>query len=395
MQRRVLIYRDLLLPYSETFIPAQVESFATCTGFYVGTSRTSGITSLIPSEKSVTLSEVVTPAVAWKMAFKLGGVAHPTWLRLLRDLSPSLIHAHFGLDGVLALPLAQKLKLPLVVTFHGNDITGMERPPEQYQQVKWLDLLQNRGQFFRDLYLRRRNQLFQEARCVIAVSEFIRTQLIEKGCPPHKVVVHYIGVDVDKFTADPTVEREPVVLFVGRLVEKKGCEYLIQAMAQVQAQMPETKLVIIGDGPLRSQLEQQAASCLKHYHFLGAQPPDVVQSWMNRASVLSVPSIIAESGDAEGFGMVFAEAQAMNLPAVSFASGGVPEAIAHEQTGFLAPEKDWEALAQFLLKLLGNSSLREQFAVAGRKRIEQEFNLKQNTAILEDLYNRITEQTVP
>jgi len=393
MQRKVIIYRDLLLPYSETFIPAQVESLTTYTGYYVGTSRTGNAASLISSDRSLTLSDRVASPAFWKMALKLGGVVQGPWLRSLQALSANLIHAHFGIDGIWALFLARKLGLPLVVTFHGNDATGMDRHPSGQARVNPLDFFWKRGQFFRDLYVSRRAQLFAEAACVIAVSEFIREQLIQKGCPAEKVKVHYIGVDVDKFTPDPAVPREPVVLFVGRLVEKKGCEYLIRAIAQVQTILPDIELVVIGDGPLRSALEQQAANSLKRYRFLGAQSPAVVQDWMNRAAVFSVPSIKAQTGDAEGFGMVFAEAQAMGLPVVSFATGGVPEAIAHGETGFLAPEGDWETLAKYLLTLLQEPHIGERFAIAGRERIAKHFNLKHNTAQLEAIYDSVLAKT--
>lgn len=393
MQRKVIIYRDLLLPYSETFIPAQVESLTTYQGFYVGTSRTENATAFIPSDRSIALSDRVAAAAFWKMALKLGGIVEGQWLRSLQALSADLIHAHFGIDGIWALFLARKLGLPLVVTFHGNDATGMDRHPLGQGRVNPLDFFLQRGQFFRDLYVSRRGQLFAEATCIIAVSEFIREQLIQKGCPAEKVKVHYIGVDVDKFTPDPTIPREPVVLFVGRLVEKKGCEYLIRAIAQVQTILPDVELVVIGDGPLRSALEQQAANSLKRYRFLGAQSPEVVQNWMNRAAVFSVPSMTARSGDAEGFGMVFAEAQAMALPVVSFATGGVPEAVAHGETGFLAPEGDWETLAKYLLTMLQEPQIRERFAIAGRQRITQHFNLKHNTAKLEAIYDSVLAKT--
>jgi glycosyltransferase involved in cell wall biosynthesis len=277
------------------------------------------------------------------------------------------------------------------VSFYGNDITGMVQKPGERRPPNWFDFIQKRGKFFRDVYSNRLEQLLQEAHCCTAISEFIRSKLIEQGCPPEKIVVHYVGVDLEQFKADPKVPREPIVLFVGRLVEKKGCEYLIRAMAKVQAESPEAELVVIGDGPLRSTLEAQAQNSLKRYRFLGAQSPEVVQAWMNRAWVFSVPSIIAQTGDAEGFGMVFTEAQAMQLPVVSFATGGIPEAVAHDRTGFLASEGDWETLAKYLLRFFQDYELRERFAVEGRRWVEQEFDLKRNTLKLDRLYDRVLE----
>jgi len=372
----VLVYRDTLLSYSETFIPAQVESFSSYSGFYVGVCRYKGSEFLVPFNKSAVLSEMVSLPQIWRLLFRLNGVIQPSWLNIIKTYSPRIMHAHFGSGGVWALPLARELRVPLIVTFHGADITIRD-----FNQTKSrpLDLL----------YIIRRKLLFKEARLCIAVSEFIRSELIKKGCPEEKILVHYIGVDVDKFRADNSLLRIPIVLFVGRLVEKKGCKYLIQAMAHVQKVMPEAELIVIGDGPLRLSLEQQAGVLLRRYRFLGAQPPQVVQEWMNRATVFSVPSIVAESGDAEGFGIVFSEAQAMGLPVVSFATGGVSEAVAHGETGFLTTERDWKGLAEYILCLMKDPPLWQRFSLNGQKRVQTNFNLKRQTQILEDIYNTI------
>lgn len=389
MKKTVLIYRDQLLPYSETFIPAQVESFTSYQGFYAGSSYLKNAKSMLPQDNCLVLDDEKPLPGLWKTAYKLAGVIHPNWVRRIKNLSPSLIHAHFGLDGLLALPLARKLGLPLVVTFHGYYATA---EIEIYQK-RWYeyggDFWKRRGQFFRELYARKRDVLFQKADCFIAVSEFIRDQLINKGCPSEKIRVCYIGIDVDKFISDANIRREPVVLFVGRLVEKKGCEYLIRAMAEVQKLMPDVELVIIGDGLLRQSLERLAKTLLNRYCFLGIQDPSLVKKWMNRACLLGAPSITTESGETEGLPIVVLEAMAMKLPVVSSWSAGIPEAVVDGKTGFLAQERDWKTLAKYILSLLQDAQMREIFAIAGRKRVEQQFSLKRNTLHLEEVYTRL------
>ena len=210
-----------------------------------------------------------------------------------------------------------------------------------------------------------------------------------QGFASEKIALHYTGIDTGFFHPDDSVVREPLVLFVVRLTEKKGCEYLIRAMAEIQLVEPDVDLVLIGDGPLRPSLERMAQTRLRKFQFLGAQPPEIVRKWMNRARVFSVPSVRAVSGDGEGFGMVFAEAQAMKLPVASFDSGGIPEAVAHGETGLLASERDCRALAQNILLLLQNDALWQRMSVAGHLRVRSLFNLRTQTPLLESLYHRV------
>ena len=376
----VLIYRDQLLPYSETFIPAQGGCLSCYRGVYVGTSR---LTDNLPKQPTIVLGEHAAPDRFWKGVYKFLRIIHPNWLNVLREHRPALVHAHFGSDGGLVFPLCQRLSIPLVVTFHGYDAT--------WETPKWTRV-RSQGDIFRALLLHKRDRALAAAHRVIAVSEFIRDQLLLRGGAAHKIVVQYIGIDREQFQPRIDQVREPIVLFVGRLVEKKGGEYLIRAMAAVQRLLPTVQLVILGDGALRSHLQTLAQQLCVHVQFLGKQSPEQVRHWMNRAQVLCGPSIVASSGDAEGFGMVFAEAQAMGLPVVSFATGGIPEAVVHGKTGLLAPEKDIEQLAKNLICLLEDTELRQQFARAGQAHVAKKFDLKKNTRQLETLYDDVVAQ---
>jgi glycosyltransferase involved in cell wall biosynthesis len=163
-------------------------------------------------------------------------------------------------------------------------------------------------------------------------------------------------------------------------------------MAEIQGFAPEAKLVVIGDGPLRVELERQASKSVKNFEFLGTQVPAVVRSWMNRATVFCTPSVLAESGQREAFGMVFAEAQAMGLPVVSFASGGIPEAVADGLTGFLVPERDWQALGAKILMLLRDKKLWTQFSRAGESRIRRQFDVRKQAQLLEVIYEQVIDE---
>jgi colanic acid/amylovoran biosynthesis glycosyltransferase len=366
--RSVIIYRDGLLPLSETFIRSQVRSMTRFTGVYAGCRRIPGLD--LSGNPAVILRGKRFGRVR-ETIFKEFGRAN-NFVKELKQYEPSLLHAHFGPDGAVALPLAQSLKIPVVVTFHGFDANLTN---EALRETHW-------GK----RYLRRRDALKRDGAQFIAVSDFIARRLISQGFPADKVHVHYIGVDTDQFRCRTDRKREDIVLFVGRLVEKKGCEHLVRAMANVQRSVPDCGLIIIGDGPLRGELESLAASQLQEFRFLGAQPEDVVRDWMAKAAVFCGPSVVAKSGDAEGFGIVFIEAQASGLPVVSFASGGIPEAVAHGVTGYLAPEKDVGALSNYLVELLKDDATRLKFSSAGRERVKNGFDLKVQTAKLEQIY---------
>lgn len=368
----VLIYRDHLLNASETFILKQTSTLKRYEPAYVGSRRVPGLP--LPPESVFTLSHGGLVGKA-REAFHAFFACDLMLARRVAELRPLLIHTHFGTSSVGGMRLARRLRLPHIITFHGFDATATDEVLRANPRHR--------------LYLNRRETIKQEAEKIIAVSDYIQGKLLEQGFPESKIFRHYIGVDTTFFQPSTVAEREPVVLFIGRLVEKKGCRYLIEAMRKVERLVPQVQLVIIGDGPLRAELELQAQTALRHYKFLGHQPQDIVKQWMNRARVFCGPSHRASSGDAEGFGIVFIEAQAMQLPVVSFANAGVVEAVNDGQTGLLVAERDIRALANAIVCLLTNDSTWRAFSISGRQRVEQKFNLALQTAKLESIYDDV------
>lgn len=369
-QPTAIIYKQQLLPYSETFVQNQAEALQNFQPYYVGSRiLKNGLST--PKERTLVVNQGGLLGKIDEINSKIWRF-NPKFIKQLINLNPVLIHAHFGSDAVIALPLSRRLNIPLLVTFHGSDIT-----------VKNQFVKPSLNKF---IYFKRLKALKQEAQLFIAVSEFIKEKLIKAGFPTEKVVVHYIGIDTKQFQLNPVVQRRPLVLFVGRLIENKGCEYLIQAMSKVQAIMPEVELVVIGDGLLLPSLQQLAKKKLRRYQFLGVQPPEAVRVWMNQSKVFCVPSVTISSGASEAFGLVFAEAQAMGLPVVSFATGGVPEAVADGKTGLLTAERDSEGLAVNILRLLCNQELWQQFSQQAQERVCSLFDLQKQTQALESLY---------
>ena len=369
---KVIIFSDHLLYPSETFIKAQASALSEYEPVYAGSRQVAGLE--LPQENVYTVNPGGLLGKIHELRFKIFGSA-PAMVKRLGALRPVLLHAHYGPNGLRALPLASTLRLPLITTFHGGDVSITDlRHQKTYLGFRH--------------YLANKARLKTSDSIFIAVSQFLRRQLLEQGFPAERVFVKYTGVDAKKFRPASTEDR-PIILFVGRLVEFKGAEFLIKAASEVQRQFPAVELVLIGDGPLRSDLEKIAKQSLRRYRFLGVRTPAEVCHWMNRASVLCMPSVTMRSGEAEGFGMVCAEAQAVGKPVVAFASGGITEIVSHAKTGFLAAERDWQALAGYLMTLLQSAELRERFGHAARELMLRQFDLEHCTRQLESVYRMV------
>jgi glycosyltransferase involved in cell wall biosynthesis len=296
----------------------------------------------------------------------------PGFFRELRAVNPSIVHAHFATDGAQALSIAKTLNLPLVVSLHGYDVT-----PSMSDLSKTFP-----GRF----YLSRREQLFARTSAFICVSRSIREAALRAGFPNEKLHVHYTGVDCERFRPAATKRDPKLILFVGRLVETKGCEYLLRAMSLVQQQDPDAHLEIIGDGPLRPTLEALARTLALRVRFLGVQDTHEVRRRMSRARVLCNPSVTAE-----GFGMVFAESQAVGTPVVSCMHSAIPEAVSHGETGLLCPERMPGPLAEALLRFLGDESFWVGASARSITWVRQHFDIAKQTTKLEQLYDECRE----
>ncbi len=299
------------------------------------------------------------------------------YLRLIGDRRPALIHAHFGIDGVYALPIAQRLHVPLVTTFHGYDAT-----------LSTAALLTSPAWANYPLFRRRlaaRGDLF------LCVSHFIRDRVLAMGFPAERTLLHYTGVDCRAFPLRDPAEATPVILHVARLVEMKGTRYLIEAFAGLAARHPELRLVIVGDGPLRPALTAMSVrlGLADRISFLGARPHAEIAGWMRRAMMLVLPSINTGTGRVEGLGMVLLEAAATGVPVVATDVGGIPEGAEDGVTGILTPERDPAALFRAMLALADDAAMRARMGQAGRNFVERRFDIVRQNHALELHYDRV------
>jgi glycosyltransferase involved in cell wall biosynthesis len=399
----------MLLYYNEVYLRTQLEALTRYTPFYFGSRRLADVS--LPEDRTLTVRESYrrvdrfldpfVTRVGWRLervkpleaagrclapgsvagrlgqyAFQVHGMS-PVLTNKLRSLGPSVLHAFTGVSGAHALPLARKLKIPLVVSFGGYDANATDDELRRWPM---------RG----CVLLRRREEMKRNIALILTVSRFLRAKLVARGWPAEKIIVHHGGIDTTLFTperAPRLADRAPIVFFAGRLIEVKGTSYLLRAMAAVQNEVPAAELVIAGAGPLRSVLEDEAGKLGIRARFLGPLAQDEIRSCLARAQVYCMPSIRASTGEEEGLSNALLEAMAAGVPVIGTDTGGIPEAIG--DTGFLVPERDWSALASRITQLLTDSQLRERMGAAARARVVSHFDLHAQAARLEGFYDDV------
>jgi colanic acid/amylovoran biosynthesis glycosyltransferase len=373
--REVVIFRHNLFRISETFITQQAQQLERYRPIYMGRLRfgsaPEGAVSLALQDLRLGL-----PMIGWQMVSRT-----PRFFRrLLEGHRPALIHAHFGVEGVYALPLARQLGIPLVTTFHGFDATlstaALLRSPA------WANYPLFRG------------RLAKQGALFLCASAFIRDRLLAMGFPASRTHVHHIGVDCNVIRPRALGEETRTVLHVARLVEVKGTEFLIRGFAELAAQDTQVRLDIIGDGPLSASLQalSRELGVAKRVRFLGALSHRDVLAAMRTAAMLVLPSVQTSTGRIEGLGMVLLEAAATCLPTLGSRIGGIPEGVVDGETGFLVPERDAGALAARMRTLLSDPELRGRMGAAARTRVEQRFDLHRQTRLLEEWYDTALRQ---
>jgi colanic acid/amylovoran biosynthesis glycosyltransferase len=315
--------------------------------------------------------EVLQPSSYFEQARTLEALYHLSSLSG-RAGKYDVIHAHFG-------PVANNLRFarniwnaPLVVTFHGYDYCSV--PREQGRHIY--------------------NRLFRDADAVMAISDYARTKLEELDCPTDKIRLLHTGVCLADFPYRPRTlgEGETVrILAVGRLVEKKGFEFAIRAMALVRRKYPNLRYDIIGDGPLRMELQQliRELDLEEVVYLLGTADSDFIRERLAQAHLFLLASVTASDADQEGIPVSLMEAQATGLPVLSTTHSGIPELIADGASGILVPERDIEALADGLLHLIEHSSEWPRMGREGREIVEARFNITTLNHDLARLYQEV------
>jgi colanic acid/amylovoran biosynthesis glycosyltransferase len=289
-----------------------------------------------------------------------------------------LLHAHFGRNGYVAWPIARELGIPFVTTFHGYDATfvGDPRTVEGFNQ--------------RLYFSRGRRQMAEAGVNCIAVSNYIRARLLELGFAEHKIFRHYIGIDTSLFSPQAGKERiKNRIVCVSRFVEYKGHRFIVDALAELNKSGVPIELVMVGEGPLRDEIEKDARSKLTQVTVLTNQSPVQIVSLLRTAQLYLHGSYRTSTGHAEALGLSVLEAQAVGTPVVAFDSGGVGEAVSRDRTGYLVPERDVKAMSDKIAALLTDSSLWSAFSRAAVNFVRSNFDINRCSRSLEDTYDNI------
>jgi glycogen(starch) synthase len=203
--------------------------------------------------------------------------------------------------------------------------------------------------------------------------------------------VIYNGLDTPDLLPEPLPFDAPRILCVGRLLHQKGFDLAITAFASLIDRFPRARLTIVGDGPNRSDLEQQATALGlgEAVEFKGRISPEHVPELMNTATVVVMPS------RSEGFPMVALEAAQMARPIVATPVGGLPESVVHQQTGLLVEPEDSLALAEAIAFLLSHPDIARQMGQAGRSRALDIFSMERFVDAYDALYRKLILEATP
>lgn len=267
-----------------------------------------------------------------------------------RGFGCQLLHAHFGTEGVLGMRLAHVLDIPLVTSFYGYDVSALPRDPA------WRDAL---------------GLLFERGQLFLAEGPVLAESLARLGCPPDRIRIMPLPVQAPERLRSEIRGKSPLILVCGRLVDKKGIDDSLRAIAALRSmRVPSFECVIVGDGPERESLVALSRSLEleDRVAFKGAITPAELRTLLARAAVVLQMSRFAADGDCEGGApVILSEALAYAVPCVATLHCDIPAIIADGVNGYLVASGDCAGAARRLAQLLVDSTMRKRMGRLGRK----------------------------
>lgn len=237
---------------------------------------------------------------------------------------------------------------------------------------------------------------------ITVLSSYIRERLFylsEFDILNRKIVIIPLGIDTIKYKPDNdklllrkkyNVKSKNVILFIGRIVEKKGLQYLIKAMPDIISKYSDTELIICGDGPLRMELENMTKNmgldnCIKFVGYVSDE--NIKIEYLSLSDILVVPSILTRNKDTEGLGVVILEGLATGTAVIASDIGGIPDIIKDGYNGFLVKPESSDCIAQETSKILSDDALKQKFKTNGQRTVWENFSWNIIISKLKDVYD--------
>lgn len=368
---------------SESFIQAQIdgvsadpiEIWGSPRPLYTsrGVSILSGAPSLLARLLRIMTGRVPNRAVG-AVGHRLPTVYYDSQLAaFLHRSKVEVLLAEYGPTGAVVMEACRRSATPLVVHFHGYDA---------YQH----ETLKRHGDSYR--------RLFAIAERIVAVSKDMVRQLEGLGAPGDRIVYSPYGVDTEVLRGGRPGAVDPTLLALGRFVDKKAPQLTLRAFAVVRREEPESRLVMLGDGPLRDACVALARELEieDSVSFPGSVDHDEVVSWMCRSRCFVQHSRRPADGDSEGTPLAILEASSCGLPVVSTRHAGIIEAVRDGESGFLVDEGDVEGMADHMLRLVREPELAARMGAAGREHIEANYRMEDSLGRLRSVLHEVAQQ---
>jgi len=385
--RTVLHFIRTYLNKTETFIFSQIQPTPRYRSWCMARDSKKGETPLFPFPNLCIYSSWHPPSLSvrwahvnYRAAKRMTGHELRFYLSRIAAIRPDLVHLHYGPDAWYFLPVLQRLETPRLVSFYGYDASSF---PRRYFGLG-------------ALFLRK---VFRSVDRVLAMSEDMKSDLVRLGCPPEKIRIHYPnGVDMERFSRPephPRAREKVIILNVASMEGRKGQLDLVRAFSIVREKISGAELRIAGEGPLRGDIEKAIRrlgleGCV---HLLGHVRYEDLPGLLSGADIFCHPSVTTARGDKEGIPTIILEAAASCLPVVATVHAGIPEAVIDGTSGFLVQEHDIPSLSQRLLELCLDPGMRRAMGMAGRRHIEQRFDVRMLAEKREVLYDELLSES--
>lgn len=362
------ITRSNKYSYSETFIDNQIKALKPTVLLWEG-----WYPSVLPNGKSFLPFPLNHLLVRGSLRNLFPNFYHQLYTKslanYLQEKQIDVLLANYGPMGVALADACLAANIKFYVHFHGFDASEQKTIATYQEKYK---------------------VLFEKVNGVIVVSNDMKEKVRMLGAKPEKIFLNPYGVDISQFYESDSPQKQANLIAVGRFTEKKAPYLTIQAFAEVIKKYPEAKLIMIGDGELWEQSKELAKNLgiYSSIDFQGKRTPSQIAEALREALVFVQHSKIAPNGDSEGTPNTVLEASATGLPIISTRHAGIKDAVVHGETGYLVEEGDWEAMAEYMIKLIEDPSLARKMGKAARKHIEENYEMSKRVQTLKEILEK-------